>query len=69
MAPEQTSTALNAPLRCAVLGGGSWGTALASVLAEHHDVVLWARDPLITQGINDEHRNLKYQREFIQGTW
>ena len=65
MGLEQTPTALAAPLRCAVLGGGSWGTALASVLAEHHEVALWARDPLIIQGINDEHRNLKYQRGFV----
>src|SRR5882757_3439943 len=34
------------PMRIAVLGAGSWGTALAILLAEAgHEVLLWARDP------------------------
>ena len=45
---------------CAVIGGGSWGTALASVLAFQHEVRLWARDPLIVDGINQTHRNPRY---------
>ena len=28
-----------------VIGGGSWGTALASVLAHNGSVRLWAREP------------------------
>lgn len=45
---------------CAVIGGGSWGTALASVLAFQHEVRLWARDQKIVDGINQDHRNPNY---------
>lgn len=47
----------------AVIGGGSWGTALASVLAESGPVHLWARDPAVVNGINTHHRNPKYQSD------
>jgi glycerol-3-phosphate dehydrogenase (NAD(P)+) len=43
--------------RMAVVGGGSWGTALAAVLAERHDVELWALEPEVVDGINDRHEN------------
>ena len=43
--------------RAAVVGGGSWGTALAAVLAERHDVDLWALEPEVVEGINDRHEN------------
>ena len=48
----------------AVIGGGSWGTALASVLAERHPVTLWARDPEVVSGINSTRRNPRYQSQF-----
>ncbi len=48
-------------MRTAVIGGGSWGTALATVLANKGEVVLWARDPAVVTGINETHRNPKYQ--------
>ena len=47
----------------AVIGGGSWGTALASVLAESGPVHLWARDPSVVESINANHRNSKYQTD------
>ncbi|MDD9908398.1 MAG: NAD(P)-dependent glycerol-3-phosphate dehydrogenase [Ahrensia sp.] len=41
-----------------VLGGGAWGTALASVMAQDGDqVTLWARDEETVQSINAHHRN------------
>ena len=42
-------------MRVAVIGAGSWGTALALVLAEAgHEVVLWARTPEVARAINEE---------------
>ncbi len=47
--------------RIAVLGGGSWGTALANVMAANGaDVRMWARDPAVAAQINTESRNEKY---------
>ena len=45
----------------AVIGAGSWGTALAQVLAQNgHDVRLWARRDDVAHGINEAHRNPDY---------
>jgi len=41
-----------------VFGAGSWGTAMAHHLARRgHEVMLWAREPEVAEGINSEHRN------------
>jgi glycerol-3-phosphate dehydrogenase (NAD(P)+) len=51
-------------MRVAVLGSGSWGTALASVLADiGHDVLLWARDVELARSIESDHRNPRYLRD------
>lgn len=42
----------------AVIGAGSWGTALAKLLAEQgSSTVLWAREPEVAEGINEDRRN------------
>jgi len=47
--------------RIAVLGGGSWGTALAQAACQaNHDVVLWARDESLVDEINARHENPRY---------
>jgi glycerol-3-phosphate dehydrogenase (NAD(P)+) len=43
--------------RVAMVGGGSWGTALASVLAERLDVEMWALEPEVVEGINERREN------------
>lgn len=44
-----------------VIGAGSWGTALALVLADNgHEVTLLSRNDSQKQEINTEHRNSKY---------
>ncbi|MCM0583316.1 NAD(P)H-dependent glycerol-3-phosphate dehydrogenase [Weissella diestrammenae] len=45
----------------AVLGAGSWGTALANVVAENgHDVRLWAHRKETVDEINKHHMNKRY---------
>ncbi len=47
--------------RVVVVGAGSWGTALASVLARNaHDVVLWARELDVVEQINRAHENQRF---------
>ena len=43
-----------------VLGGGSWGTTVASLVAGRHPTVLWARDPEVAEAISVDHHNPKY---------
>ena len=53
-------------MKVAVIGAGSWGTALAQVLAGNgHDVGLWARKLEVVDGINAEHRNPRYMSEVV----
>ncbi len=50
--------------RVAVLGAGSWGTALAQVLAENgHDVRLWGHRASQVNEINQQHTNERYLPE------
>ena len=47
--------------RIAVLGGGSWGTALADVLARNgHDVEIWVRRPESAEEITERATNERY---------
>ena len=52
----------NAPAsRLAVLGAGSWGTALAALIARHgHPTVLWGRDAAVIEAIDGRHQNPRY---------
>ncbi|MEK4252867.1 NAD(P)H-dependent glycerol-3-phosphate dehydrogenase [Ureibacillus sp. FSL K6-0786] len=44
-----------------VLGAGSWGTALAMVLAENgHDTLIWSHRHEQAKEINEQHTNEKY---------
>jgi len=45
----------------AVLGAGSWGTALAALVARHgHRATLWGRDAEIVAAIDRDHENPRY---------
>lgn len=47
--------------RIALLGAGSWGTALSVVLSENgHDVVLWTHEEAHAHAMRHEHRNRTY---------
>jgi glycerol-3-phosphate dehydrogenase (NAD(P)+) len=43
-----------------ILGGGSWGTTVASLVADRHPTIIWARDPQVATGIERDHVNPAY---------
>jgi glycerol-3-phosphate dehydrogenase (NAD(P)+) len=49
-----------ADLNVAVLGGGSWGTTVASLTTRNAPVTLWARNPDTVEEINRAHTNETY---------
>lgn len=46
--------------RIAVIGAGSWGTTMASLLCERFAVMLWAREPEVAEAISVLHENPEY---------
>jgi glycerol-3-phosphate dehydrogenase (NAD(P)+) len=60
---RQTLAATLPGMRVAVIGAGSWGTAVAALAAKAGsaaDVVLWARRPELAEAIDSEHENPDY---------
>ncbi|MET3860214.1 glycerol-3-phosphate dehydrogenase (NAD(P)+) [Dietzia sp. 2505] len=52
--------------RVAVMGAGSWGTAVGKVLADAgSEVVMWARRDEVAHGINERHCNEKYLPDIV----
>jgi glycerol-3-phosphate dehydrogenase (NAD(P)+) len=52
-------------MRITVLGAGSWGTTVASVLTRRdHESLIWARDPATADEINEQHTNGRYLKGF-----
>ncbi len=48
-------------MRIAVIGAGSWGTAVAWLLGSNgHDITMWAREPEIAESISARHCNPTY---------
>ncbi len=47
-------------MRVTVLGAGSWGTTVASLVSPRHDTVLWARDPEQAASTERSRVNAKY---------
>src|SRR5258705_10370073 len=43
-----------------VLGAGSWGTTVASLLAGRNDCTVWARDPELAREIYERDANSRY---------
>lgn len=59
-APSPPSGRDEQPPPVAVVGAGSWGTALAGLLAQSRHVRLWARDPEIVDLIEGRGENAHY---------
>lgn len=50
--------------RVAVIGAGSWGTALGNLLAKKGvETVLWSYEPVVAEEVSREHRNPIYLSE------
>lgn len=47
-------------LKVGLLGGGSWGTTVASLAAKNNPTIIWARNPETVKEINERHTNEKY---------
>ncbi len=43
-----------------VLGGGSWGTTVASICARRGPTLQWVRSEATAEDINENHRNTRY---------
>jgi glycerol-3-phosphate dehydrogenase (NAD(P)+) len=53
--------------RIAILGGGSWGTALAIVLSrahKAHEISLWVRDAALAESIRSDRENKVYLQNY-----
>jgi len=48
-----------------VLGGGSWGTTVASICARRGPTLQWVRSPDTADDINTNHRNTEYLGEDV----
>ena len=47
--------------KCAVIGAGAWGTALADLLARNdHEVRMWAYEWDVVESINRSHLNRRF---------
>jgi len=52
---------MSGAVKIAVLGGGAWGTALATtILRAGHHAILWARNAETVAAINSAHENPRY---------
>ncbi len=51
-------------MKITVLGAGSWGTTVASLVARRHPTIIWARDAAVADEIRLNRRNPKYLSEY-----
>lgn len=53
-------------MKCAVMGAGAWGTALANLLAENgHDTTIWCLEPDVAESITHSASNPRFLPEAI----
>ena len=61
-------TAARREPRVVVLGGGSWGTTVASIAARRADTLQWVRSAETAEDINERHRNMRYLGDEVELT-
>lgn len=65
MSEQRSQDRIDNPMQVAVLGGGSFGTAIASIAADNGATVRqWLRDESLVEQINVEHRNGRYLPDY-----
>jgi glycerol-3-phosphate dehydrogenase (NAD(P)+) len=52
--------------RVVVLGGGSWGTTVASIASRRAATLQWVRSAETAEDINERHRNLRYLGDEVE---
>jgi glycerol-3-phosphate dehydrogenase (NAD(P)+) len=52
-------------MKVAVIGGGSWGTTVASLVARNCETILWARRPELAEEISSQRTNERYLPGFV----
>ena len=55
-------------MKITVLGAGSWGTTVASLVAGRHPTLIWARDAAVADEIRTNQRNPRYLSEYTLPT-
>ena len=55
-------------LNAGLLGGGSWGTTVAALIARNASITMWARDQDTVDEINSRHTNTKYLPDAVLPT-
>jgi glycerol-3-phosphate dehydrogenase (NAD(P)+) len=48
-------------MKTAIIGSGSWGSALGELLVENgHETIIYGRDPAQIEDLNKNHKNSRY---------
>lgn len=50
-------------MKVSIIGGGSWGTTIGSLVSENADTILWCRSDEVSQDINSKNRNSRYLKK------
>src|SRR5438270_9446857 len=51
------------PVNVAVIGAGSWGSTVASIVAKRNPAIIWARRDEVAREISEQHTNGSYTGE------